>query len=240
MTEPDSEPLFPPLYNPVAVDGAIDPFDKAASLAALGCDGGTLVHGIMLDRFRAAIVFAPEVPLEDAMAMFCVCGVGFSNALGALAPPEVAVHLQWDGTIRVNGARCGGMRARASTTDPEAIPDWLVIGIEIPLIMASDSPGLTPDRTALLLEGCGDVDAVILLESWSRHTLVWINRWSDDGNQPLHAEWRGMAHGLGEEITLSIFGKMRSGMFLGVDERFGMLLRDETATHLLPLSTLLE
>ncbi len=237
--DPDRAPQLPPLFEPVAVDGAIDPFDKAVSLASLGCDGGTLVHGIMLDMFRAAVVFAPEVELEEAMAVFCACGIGFSNALGALAPPEVAVHLEWNGAVRVNGASCGRLRAGASTSDPAEQPDWLVVGIEIPLILGADSPGLTPDRTALFLEGCGDVDPVRLLEAWARHTLVWINRWSEDGNEPLHAEWRSMAHGLGEEVMVTISGKERRGTFLGVDERFGMLLREDETTRLLPLSALL-
>ena len=236
--DPDQAPLLPPLFEAVAVDGAIDPFDKAVSLASLGCDGGTLVHGIMLDRLRAAVVFAPEVPLEDAMAVFFACGVGFSNALGALAPPEVAVHLEWTGTIRVNGAVCGKLRAGASTSDPAERPDWLVIGIEIPLILGADSPGLTPDQTALYLEGCGDVEPVRLLEAWARHTLVWINRWSDDGNEPLHVEWRSMAHGLGEDVVLDVSGTERKGTFLGIDERFGMLLREGGTTRLLPLSSL--
>ena len=104
-----SPPSFPPLLRGEQVGGATDPFDKARALAALGCDGGTVVYNPQVDRLRAAMVFAPEVPLEQAMTMLPVCGVGFQNALGALAPPEVAVHLDWDGAIFVNGARCGGL-----------------------------------------------------------------------------------------------------------------------------------
>jgi len=66
--------------------------------------------------------------------------------------------------------------------------------------------------------------------------MNWITRWEDEGNRPLHAEWRGLAHGMGEQT--SCFGL--SGTFLGVDEDFGMLLRDDTTTHLVPLTRLLE
>ena len=69
-------------------------------------------------RLMAAMVMAPEVPLEDAMAMLPTCGVGFQNALGALAPPEVAVHLEWAGGLRINGASCGRMRVAAGGNDP--------------------------------------------------------------------------------------------------------------------------
>ena len=74
------------------------------------------------------------------------------------------------------------------------------------------------------------------MESWSRHTLNWIARWESEGVKPLHGEWRGLAHGIGEPQTQN----GDSGTFLGVDEDFGMLLRDGDATRMIPLTTLLE
>jgi hypothetical protein len=41
---------------------------------------------------------------------------------------------------------------------------------------------------------------------------------------------------VGEPVTRGTL----SGTFLGVDERFGMLLRDEETTHLIPLTDILE
>ena len=228
-------PVFPPLLRGESVTGAADPFDRALALAALGCDGGTVVHNVQADRLRAALVFAPEVPLEDAMAMLVVCGLGFQNALGALAPPEVAVHLGWDGEISVNGASCGSLRVAASTDNPEAVPDWLIVGLEVPVMQTAIAPGATPDVTSLYDEGCSEVDPLLLLESWARHTLVWLNRWDDEGTAPLHVEWLGLLLGVGDAVARSGF----RGTFLGVDERFGMLIRDADTTHLLPLSRLL-
>ncbi len=226
---------FPPLMRGVAVSGAENPFDKARALAALGCDGGTVVHNVQADRLRAAIVFAPEVTLEEAMAMLPVCGIGFQNALGALAPPEVAVHLRWDGTILVNGARCGQLRAAASGDDVEAVPDWLVIGLELAVMQTARDPGHDPEVTSLYDEGCAEVDPAQLVEAWARHTLVWINRWTGEGNAPLHDEWIGLVDGVGEAVEIAGF----AGVFLGVDDRFGMLIRDARSTHLVAMSHLL-
>lgn len=231
-----SDVRFPPLMAGEAVTGAEDPFRTACMKAALGCDAGLVVYNLGASRMRAALVFAPEVTLKAAMAMLPACGVGLQNALGALAPPEVAVHLEWQGGIRVNGARCGGFRVAASDRDPQAVPDWLVVGFELPLWPESDDPGTTPDRTALYAEGCADVAAPDLLESWARHTLNWIARWEDEGVRPLHEAWRGLAEGMGEAVT--VFG--RTGTFVGVDEHFGLLLRDDATTHLIPATRLLE
>ena len=100
--------------------------------------------------------------------------------------------------------------------------------------------GETPDETSLFQEGCGDVGPVQLLESWARHTLVWIHLWSDDGPAPLHAEWTGMSYGIGHGITTDVSGDTVTGKFLGTDEDFGMLIRTDGATVLKPLTELLE
>ena len=229
-------PSFPPLFSGLDVEGQVDPFDKACAEAARGCDAGLVVHDLGANLLRAALVFAPDVELVDAMAMLPLCGVGFQNALGALGPPEVAVHLEWAGGLRINGASCGTLRVAASSSNPRAEPDWMVIGLELPLWPETDTPGDTPEQTALYAEGCADVNAMELLESWVKHTLVGINTWTEDGVKALHKDWRGLSHGIGEDITMNEV----SGTFLGVDEQFGMLIRAADTTHLVPLTYLLE
>ncbi|MDU9004611.1 biotin/lipoate--protein ligase family protein [Sedimentitalea todarodis] len=228
-------PRFPPLMAGVAAIGENDPFETACAMAVRGCEGGTVVHKVQADRLRAAIIFAPEVATEKAIAMLPLCGVGFQNAVGALAPPEVAVHLDWSGGIRVNGAHCGRLRVAAADAVTDQVPDWLVVGLEVPILQTECDPGTNPDVTALYEEGCAEVDPAHLLESWARHCLVWINRWSDEGNAPVHAAWSGLLQGIGETVTRAGI----CGTFLGADERFGMLIRNGETTHLVPMSNLL-
>lgn len=231
---PVAELSLPPLIWAEPASG--DAFAHACLRAAGGCDSGLVSYRLAEDELQAALVFAPEVPLTRAMVMLPLCGVGLQNALGALAPPEVAVHLDWSGGIRINGAACGRFRAIAPTADPQTVPDWLVIGFTLPLIPPDDRPGDTPDRTWLYVEGCADISPPALLEAWARHTLHWINRWEEEGNRPLHGEWRALAHGLGKDM---VQGDAK-GCFSGIDEDFGMLLRIGETTRLIPLTTLIE
>ncbi len=229
-----SGPQFPPLFEGLATAGA-DPLAAACAEARKGCDAGLVTWDISPAMLRAAIVLAPEVPLREAMVMLPVCGIGFQNALGALAPPEVSVHLGWSGALFVNGGTCGQLTPVASAKDPDAEPDWLVIGLEVTLSRDEEDTGLTPDETDLFTEGCSGIEAVDLLEAWVRHTLVWIDRWSEDGSRPVHSEWQGLAHGLKEETTAD----GQTGTFLGVDESFGMLLQSSESTIIIPLTTTL-
>ncbi|MEP3442210.1 MAG: biotin/lipoate--protein ligase family protein [Sulfitobacter sp.] len=225
-----SEPRFPPLFSGQNAQGA-DPFSLAVDLAKAGCDAGLVIYDLAPDRLRAAMVFAPEVTLSEAAVMLPLCGVGLQNAIGALGPPEVGVHLGWDGTVYVNGGRCGALRMAASGT-PEVEPDWLIVDLTLSLWPESDDMGLTPDQTALYAEGCAEIDAVALLEAWVRHTLVGINTWLDSGTAQLHREWQGLAHGLEGEVTFA----GQTGTFIGLDDRLGLLLKTGDKTMLVPLT----
>lgn len=244
MTELDhiEPPVFPPLLRGEEAGAGIDPFTKATSAAIIGVDPGLVVYQVEPHRVRAAMVLAPEAPLKDAMAMAFAASLGFGDALGALAPPEVGVHFDWPATLRVNGAKCGAIHVAASTTDPEAEPDWLVVGFDLPIFAIADvgEPGTIPDATTLMEEGCSEVEPNHLVESWTRHTLVWINSWLADGMAPLHVDWRSRAYNMGDEITVEINNTSHTGTFVGIDEKGGLLLRTNDETTLYPLTTMLE
>ena len=224
-------PQFPPLFTGQDAQGG-DPFAMAIAAADVGCDAGLVIFDLAADRLRAAIVFAPDLTLADAAVILPVCGVGLQNAIGALGPPEVSVQFGWDGTVYVNGGRCGVLRIAASGT-PDVEPDWLVIDLTLSLWPDSDETGLQPDQTALYAEGCAEIDAISLLEAWARHTLVGINTWTDSGTAQIHREWQGLAHGLEGEVTV---GSM-TGTYIGLDDRLGLLLKIDDTTTLIPLTT---
>ena len=226
---------FPPLFHGFASAGA-DPFALAVRAAQQGTEAGLVIHDLAPDRMRAAVVFAPEVPLAQAAIMLPLCAVGFQNALGVLAPPVVAIHLGWDGAIHVNGGRCGELTMAASTNDRDRVPDWLVIGLTLDLMPATEDGGTDPDRTALHAEGCGDVAAGDLLSAWLRHTLSWLDTWDNQGAAPLHREWSGLVRGLNNSVTVA----GRSGTFIGTDEDLNLLLKTGTGTDLIPLTSLLK
>lgn len=234
-----AEPSLPPLLRGEATSG--DPFARAVARANDGADPGLIVHRVLPDHLSAAILLAPEVPLAQAMAMVFAAANGFADAFGALAPAEVAAQFDWPGGLRINGGLCGGLRAAAATRDPEAEPDWLVIGFDLRFrAEAPGEPGETPDETTLWEEGCGEIEPMRLLESWSRHVMVRIHEWLDSGMARLHETWRGRAFALGQEVTVAIAGKPISGHFVGLDELGGMLLREGGSTRLLPLTLMLE
>lgn len=228
-------PLFPPLLTGEVVPNHTDPFNKAVSRAIAGIDAGTIFYSDANDRLRAALVLAPETPLEEAIHAVYVVQIGLAESLGALAPPEVPVHFQWPDRIKVNGARCGEVRFATDASDPKAHPNWLVIGIEVPFLPDQNEPGENPNQTCLTEEGCVDITPMALLESWSKHTLLWLTYFLDSGFERVHNEWRPRCDTLGKMIDYP-----KSGTFVGLDEKGRMLLRRGAMTETLSLTTFAE
>lgn len=231
-----SQPTFPPALRGESLPAHADPFLKAQTLATQGADPGLILWSEDVANFRVAVILAPEMPLKQAMGAVYAAQLGFADALGALAPPEVAVHFIWPNRIKVNGAKCGALRYAASTRTGSDEPDWLVIAIDVPMIpVAALEPGVTPDETTLYDEGCTDLTPAQLIESWSRHMLVWLHHFMDDGMEPLHRGWSGKCDTLGQHIDTP-----EPGTFMGLDEHGNMLLRDATGTRAIPLYSCLE
>lgn len=223
---------FPPLLSGHAVAG--DAFAMACA-AADQADPGTVFYSPDEATMRAALTLAPETPLSEAIGVSFAASLGLNDALGSLAPPEVAVHLAWPDRFRVNGALCGRLLARASTLDVSAVPDWLVIGVEMPLTSQSTGePGQTPEDTCLHAEGCGAITAPDLIEAWARHMMNWLHIYLTDGFAELHEDWRAKAWGLGEDIQ-----SPEPGEFIGLDEQGGIILKTKNCTRIFPLTDML-
>ncbi|SIS96753.1 Biotin-(acetyl-CoA carboxylase) ligase [Roseivivax lentus] len=228
-------PDFPPLLTGRAVAGEA-PRAAAIRAAEAGADPGLILYDALAEDLHAAIVFAPDRPREEAAVMLPLAGVALQNALGSVAPPEVAVHLGWDGSVHVNGGRAGRIAMIAPASADDAAPDWLVVTLDLHFVPRDADGGMHPDETTLHAEGCGNLTPMPVLESYARHLLHWLHDWDTDGLSGLHREYSGLVWQLGEEVTLA----GRSGHFLGLDERLGALVKADGTTHLLPLSLMME
>lgn len=234
-------PALPPLLTGVEIGPEDDPLAAAARAAAApeGVPGGSLFYAPRPDRLEAAIALAPETPLEEALFALYAAQVALADAFGALAPPEVAYEHGWPDAIRINGAEAGRFRIAAAAPEAaDAPPAWLVIAVSLAAIAPVDGagadpaaaaaePGLTPDKTTLAEEGCGDIAPQALLEAWARHFVYWLSRWLDDGPRPVIDAWRGRAVGWGETATLARGPRRARGVVLGLDDRGALMLKPE-------------
>lgn len=229
-------PSFPPLLSGRIVAPGLDPFDAAVEAAREGEDSGAVFWAAEPDLLRVAVVLAPDVPRAPSLAAHFVAAVGLNDALGALAPEKTGMMHLWPDGVLINGAMAGAVRTRIAPCASDEIPDWLVTGVALSLRFPEGlPPGEAPRFTALSEEGCGDLGAAQIIESWSRHFLTWLHRWETDGPRPVFDAWLNRAAGRGEDAEFEIAGAALAGRLLGLGEAGDATLRTGEGTRMLSL-----
>lgn len=223
-----TDPTFPPLLSGEKVARDLDPFAKAVGASMMSCDPGTVFYAEDSDTLRAAITLAPELPLKESVSVIHALMLSLADSLGALGPPELAVHFVWPSQLKINAARCGELRFKASTTQPDEIPEWLVIGLRVPFVRPESlEAGSDPSQTWLYEEGCIELTVPQIIESWSRHTLVWLNTFEDEGYQAIQDHWRAKCDSIGSDIIYPA-----EGTFVGTDGQGSLLLKRDGLTSI--------
>lgn len=222
------DPTFPPLLTGHGVKSPVRPFNRAIAGAVNGSFGaGDVVWGRNTQRFDCAVVLEPEVAFERSLQMLYLSMVALGDALGALAPPEVAITYGWPQTVRVNGADVGEVLIATGERGADDVPRWLVLGAGIALRgdTGDADPGHDPGRTTLYEEGAGELNRTDLVESFCRHLLTWIHTWQEEGFRPVHQAWLFRADGRDREIEIGYRGARMKGVFTGLDDDGNLLLK---------------
>jgi biotin-(acetyl-CoA carboxylase) ligase len=173
---------LPPPFRLVTLREVGDAFVHAQRVAAKE-GAGTLVYVGRFDLAEFAVVLEPEEPLRTARRALYAGMAALGDAMATHAPPEKPISFDWPDAIRVDGGLVGGARlAWPADGDEETPPPWLVFGAMIRTVaMGETEPGLRPLASALSEEGFGDFNSGALVESFSRHLMVAIDAWQEDG-----------------------------------------------------------
>ena len=140
---------------------------------------------------RFAVVLAPDRPMPDPGVVSNLGSLALFDAMAALAPPQVPVHLTPPGGLSVDGAQVAAVRSTLAPSTAGEVPEWAVLGFEVDVSGHAADPGGAPDRTSLHEEGFGDVTAADVLVNTLRHLLMWMDAWGQDGPAALEPALRG-------------------------------------------------
>ena len=235
--DPAAEPDFPPLLSGRRVVPGTSALEGAVAGAATGeLTAGDVIWETDPARVALAVVLEPDVTLRQAAQMLPLTMVALADCIGSLAPPQVGVMFRWPGTVTVNGAKVGDVCVVASNADAGAVPDWLVVSVDLGMhpATAADEPGRTPDLTTLADEGCGELAYLDVMGSFSKHFLTWLNIWEDEGFRPVHESWIERAED--REVPRRLAGEEAEVTIRGMDEDGNLIVAsNEGRVSALPL-----
>ncbi len=217
---------LPPLYRLVPVSAAADIMAEASRAAAAGKGPLTVLCAERDDALDCAVILHPDIALDKTRLMVYVAALGLGDGLGSVVPAGLDVTCRWPNIIEANLGAAGRVGlAVAQGTGEDAVPDWLVLRAEAVIESGAAMAGWVAD-TALRDEGDAETTTVALLESFARHLLTWINRWQDDGFDPVRAMWLRHAPSHGEEVEIEIGGATVTGIFRDIADDGAMMIED--------------
>jgi len=197
---PEEWPDLPPGYTLKLC--VADAFATACQAARDGAEDGFMLMVDRQDRCEAALVLRPLDPIQPALTLAYVGLLGLHDGLAAVAPAETPASIGWPDRLLVNAACAGGIRlAHGPLVEKDGmadVPDWLVLGLTVQMFTDPDNdmPGTELEYTDLHEEGCGEVTVPRLVESFARHFLHWLDRWQEQGFEPVR---RAVLHDLDDK-----------------------------------------
>ena len=209
-------PLLPPILTPIPVVNGIDVFAKAIAVAGKS-ETGTVLYSENPEYVEVAIILSPEIPKIKCNQMLYIMMVASGDAIGALAPPEVAVTYAFPGFIFLNRGEAGLVKVEiAPSNDDQSIPDWMVVGLKLRLNnnIEINENEINADVTSLADEGGGYVSRTRAIESLSRHFLAWVSQWEDEGFKPVTEVWNKRR----EETKVITLKNDQQVSWVGLDE----------------------
>ena len=209
-------PLLPPILTPIPVVNGIDVFAKAIAVAGKS-ETGTVLYSENPEYVEVAIILSPEIPKIKCNQMLYIMMVASGDAIGALAPPEVAVTYAFPGFIFLNRGEAGLVKVEiAPSNDDQSIPDCMVVGLKLRLNnnIEINENEINADVTSLADEGGGYVSRTRAIESLSRHFLAWVSQWEDEGFKPVTEVWNKRR----EETKVVTLKSGQEVSWVGLDE----------------------
>jgi len=242
-----SIPELPVAYDLVMLDRTDSVLEEAKRRAALGADEGLVVWAreqtaAQDHRGRAwpspagnlhcAILLRPDYPAKVGAQLAFVSAVSAGAAIAEVAPPMTDLKYRWPNEVLVNGATAAMVRLAWDAGDP---PVWLVVALYVNVIHYPDAAGLT--ATSLRAEAIDEATGASLLQAYARHFLAWVNRWGDDGFEPIRKAWLQRADGLTRPIRVELASGVLEGRFLDVDPDGSLVIEEPAGSQrLVPMA----
>lgn len=181
-------------------------------------------------NLHCALLLRPDYPRAVSGQLAYVAALAAGSALAGLLAPMTGLRYRWPNDIYLNDLRAGQILLEASPGGADTY-DWLAVGLMVNV--ASHPPNPEPEEfNSVHASGAPEVTAAQVLEDFSRYFLTWINRWAEDGFEPIARHWQQRADGLGEPVEAVLAGRTVRGVFSHVDELGRLVARSDTGEEL--------
>lgn len=241
MTE--SHPDVPGLYELVVVERTGSAKAHAERLAADGAEEGTLVWAMKQtegtarkgnywisgeNNLHCAVILRPDDSFETCSQLSLLTSVCACQAITVVGEPMEELRLGWPNDVYLNRGKVAGIQL-SGEMDSNGGLKWMVVSLNVNAFEHPTSLGFA--AASLRGEGFEVFDRVVVLESFAREFLTWLNRWADEGLAPVRKAWLWRGDWTDQKRTVDYRGERYSGVFESLEDNGTLNLRTPQGTR---------
>ena len=222
--------MLPAHYELVHLERVVSVVEEAERLASDGAEEGTLIWASEQTDARTrwghqwysppgnlycSLILRPDFPDASCGQLAYVTVLSVGSALAGLLEPMTGLRYGWPTDIHINDLKAGQiiLSTAPGASDPF---QWLTLSVMINVALHPPNP--EPEMfNSVHASGSPEVRVEELLEGFGRQFLSWINRWAEEGFEPIGRLWQQRADGLGEPFRLRLADETLSGTFVEID-----------------------
>lgn len=171
-------------------------------------------------NFYSSLIVRPDVPASRAAELSFVTGCAVYDTVGELCEPGFDCRLKWPNDILLNDSKVGGLLLETKGEAGQNV-DYVIIGLGVNL---RSHPEGTEFPATNFAEQSQAIPDYTFLETYARHFLGHALRWVEEGFEPIRADWKWRAKGIGKEINVRLHSETITGIFEDIAEDGSLIL----------------
>ncbi len=181
-------------------------------------------------NLSCALILEPDYNNPIAQQLIHVATVAAGTAMAEVLSPMTGMSLGWPGKLYVNNLLTGIVSFTPAESGQDPWP-WVVIGLRINVTQHPANPEPELYNSIHASGETEDVNAEELMAFFARHFLRLINRWSEEGFEPVRKAWMQRAEGLNTSQRVSLGNTTIEGVAQGLSENGEWVLTDANGKH---------
>lgn len=230
-------PTIPSLYEIVTLDTVDSVVEEGRRRALAGAEEGTLIWATQQTNaythaaqrwlsppgnLYCALVMRPDYPKASAEQLCYVAAVSAGHALASKVSAMTGLRYRWPNRLLLNDLMAGTIQFAVPRSSADQY-EWVVLALWVNVAEHPLNP--EPERySSVHACGAGEVSPGELLEAYTRQFLRWVNRWAEEGFEPVRKAWLMRADGVNEPLPQAS-AMAQPGIFKDIDSQGNLVLQ---------------
>lgn len=169
-----------------------------------------------------SVILRPEIAPARAPELTLVAAVALAQTL---RDSGVEAKIKWPNDVQIGGKKVAGILTELSA-DVERV-HFVVLGIGVNLNAETGDfpPEVAEIATSVQVVRRSPVHRALFTAALLGQLETWVDRWTDEGFEPVRAAWKELSSTLGEEVLVRADNRELRGIAEDIDPSGALLLR---------------